>query len=75
MPRNTKERMVDLLMGLAYRLDKLDALQGAADQPIEKDSSVLGSAIGLGKPINTRALGVTPPRDRSPHMSPGTYFG
>uniref|UniRef100_A0AAV1T532 Integrase catalytic domain-containing protein n=1 Tax=Peronospora matthiolae TaxID=2874970 RepID=A0AAV1T532_9STRA len=75
VPGNTEQRMLDLLTGLAERMAKLEASQGTKDQPMDKESSVFGSAIGLGQPMNRRALNVTPPRAPSPHMSPGTYFG
>uniref|UniRef100_A0AAV1T9C7 Uncharacterized protein n=1 Tax=Peronospora matthiolae TaxID=2874970 RepID=A0AAV1T9C7_9STRA len=75
VPGNTEQRMLDLLTGLAERMAKLEASQGTKDQPMDKESSVFGSAIGLGQPMNRRALDVTPPRAPSPHMSPGTYFG
>ncbi|CAH0490124.1 unnamed protein product [Peronospora farinosa] len=75
VPRNTEERMLDLLTRLAERMAKLDASQGAKDQPIDKESSVVGSAIGLGQPMNRRALDVTPPRARFPICRQGRTSG
>ena len=54
---------------------KLEASQGAKDQPMDKESSMFGSSMGLGQPMNRRALDVTPPRAQIQHMSPGTNFG
>ncbi|CAI5711704.1 unnamed protein product [Peronospora destructor] len=75
MPRNTEERMVDLLTGLAEQMAKLEESQEAKEHPMDRESSVFGSAIGQGQPMKRRALEVTPPRARSPCLSPGTYFG
>ena len=75
MPQNAEDKLVDLLTGIAERMAKIEASQGVKNQPISKDPSVFGSTIGRGQPMNRRALDVTPPRARSPHMSPGIYFG
>ena len=49
MPWNTEKRLLDdLLVGLAERMAKLEASQGAKDQLMDKKSRVFGSAIGLG---------------------------
>uniref|UniRef100_M4BTK4 RxLR effector candidate protein n=1 Tax=Hyaloperonospora arabidopsidis (strain Emoy2) TaxID=559515 RepID=M4BTK4_HYAAE len=61
MPRNTEQKLVDLLTGLAELMTKLEASQEAKNQPTDKESSVFGSAKGLGQPMNRRALDVTPP--------------
>ena len=42
MPRNTEERMLDLLTRLAERIAKLEASQGAKDQPMDKEPIVFG---------------------------------
>ena len=56
VPRNTEERMMDLLTGLAKRVAKAEVSQGAKDQPMDKGYSFFGSAVGPGKPMNRRAL-------------------
>ena len=75
LPQTTEEIMLDLLTELAQPMDKLEASQGAKDQPMDKESSMFRSSMGLGQPMNRRALDVTPPRAQFPHMSPETYFG
>ena len=52
MSRNTNYRLVDLLTGLAERIVKQEASQEAKDQLLERESSVIGSVIGQGQPVN-----------------------
>ena len=64
-PRDTQNKLLDLLTGLSERMERMEASQGRLEEKERlkgHEASGFGSVLGLGKAMTREALDVSPPR-------------
>ncbi|KAG2810055.1 hypothetical protein PC129_g7438 [Phytophthora cactorum] len=73
-PKNTQEKLLDLLMGLTERMKRLEVPQERQEEKEwlkNRDPSVFGLSL---RTMDCQALGQTLPPRTSPRVSPATYL-
>ena len=72
-PRNTQDKLLDLLMSHGKRMERIEASQEEKERYKGHEASLFGSVLGQGKPMSSEALDLTLPRRVSPGVLPSTY--